>query len=194
MSIRRFGDAMMARRGRLAAVAATVAVLATYREDLAGRALAPVVAWTAGVAAAVLDALGIPTVRHGGVLASPGGFAYEIYFRCTGYLPAVLLAIGILAWPAPPRRKLVGIVLGVPALLLLNLLRLLHLFLVGLARPDLFGLVHGVLWEGAMVLAVLGLWSAWKKWATIDVSLTEGLTGGGPCPRATSATISHASG
>jgi exosortase/archaeosortase family protein len=181
-------------RGRLAAAAAVVTVLATYRERLAGRALAPLVGWTASAAEAVLEAVGIPTARYGGVIVSPGGFSYEIYFRCTGYLPAVLLTIAILVWPAAAWRKLVGIALGIPAVLLLNLFRLVHLFLVGLARPDIFAFAHGTLWEGVMVLGVLAFWWAWKKWATMSVSVTEGLIGGVPCPSATGAAISDVQG
>ncbi len=181
MSSRPAADRGRRSHSLLAAGTAVAVVLATYREELAGRALAALVGFTATAVAACLELVGIPTVRHGGVLVCPAGFSYEIYFRCTGYLPSALLAIGMVTTQAPTGRKLVGLVLGVPAVLTVNLLRLVHLFLVGVARPDLFDLAHDVLWEGAIVFAVLALLWGWKRWATMDVSPPKGFGGGKPC-------------
>lgn len=57
-----------------------------------------------------------------------------------------------------PDLSMVG--LGI-MLLALNLLRVVHIFVIGVTRPDLFGLVHGFVWEAAIVAAVIGIWWSW---------------------------------
>ncbi len=141
----------------------TGAVLLAYREAVLGRLLGGLTEWTAEATFQVLGWLGIDVAREATVLYQPGGFAYEIYYRCTGFLPAALLATAILVSPGDWRRKLIGLAVGVPLIGLLNLARLVHLFAIGVTRPELFDLAHGVLWEGAMMVAVVGLWQAWER-------------------------------
>lgn len=145
------------------AVFAVVALLA-YRDAVLGKLLAGLSMWTAGAAHAALGGLGIDAVRDGAVLYRPGGFAVEVYYRCTGVLPAAFLATVVLASRAGWRRRLLGVATLVPLVGALNLLRLVHLFALGAARPELFDFAHRVVWEGAMLVAVLGLWQAWDRW------------------------------
>lgn len=145
-------------------------VFLTYREDILGAFLGRLTTLTASTTFVLLELLSIDVVQEATVIYQPGGFAYEIYYRCTGFLPVACLAVSILAYPGYLRHKLAGLAVAIPLLILLNLVRLVHLFLIGVAKPELFGLAHRVLWEGTMILAVLGLWLAWKKWvqARID--------------------------
>ena len=133
-------------------------VFAGYRETVLGPLLGGLTVLTTDAVFATLRALGVEVARQGTVLFQPGGFAYEIYFRCTGFLPVVCLAVAILASPGSRRRKLLGLAYGIPLLLVLNLFRLVHLFQVGVQRPEIFPFVHGVLWEGGIVVAVMALW------------------------------------
>ena len=145
----------------LAALGALVFV--GYRESVLGPPLAGLCALTAKAALAALQMLEVPATLNNTILSHPDGFACEIYFRCTGFLPVVCLTVAIWASPGRGLRKLAGIALGVPLLLALNLLRVVHVFLVGVTRPDLFGLVHGVVWEAAIVAAVIGIWWTWLR-------------------------------
>lgn len=145
----------------LAALAALVFV--GYRESVLGPPLAGLCALTARAVFAALQTLGVPAALRDTILSHPGGFAVEVYFRCTGFLPVVCLTAAICASPGRGLRKLAGIALGVPLLLALNLLRIVHVFLVGVSRPDLFGLVHGVVWEAAIAAAVIGIWWTWLR-------------------------------
>jgi len=139
--------------------------LLVYRDDLIGWLLGPWVELTARMTVALLHLLDEEAVRVGGQIHHPSGFAYEIYYRCTAVLPAALLAALIFASTAAPRRKLIGMALGVSILIAVNLVRLVHLFHLGVHRPALFEVTHGVVWELILIMATLGLWWAWSRWA-----------------------------
>lgn len=137
----------------------------TYREDMLGSVLAPLATVTAQTMLALLHWLGMEAVGVTTVISHPDGFAYEIYYRCTGFLPAAFLTAAILAYPGPLRRKFVGLAVGIPLLFALNLIRLVHLFYIGVYNPAAFELAHTVLWEGIVIMAILGLWVGWTKWS-----------------------------
>ena len=139
--------------------------LLTYREDVLGTLLAPLTTWTARLTLASLHWLGMEATPMATVISHPSGFAYEIYYRCTGFLPVAFLMTAILAYPGRWRRKLVGLVVGVPVLIALNLTRLVHLYYLGVYHPAAFDLAHSVLWEGFLILAILGLWLGWTRWS-----------------------------
>jgi exosortase/archaeosortase family protein len=139
--------------------------LVAYRDDLLGRLLGPWEELTARMTLALLQALKIEAVRFGSQIHHPGGFAYEIYYRCTGVLPAALLAALTAATPASLRSKLIGVGAGIPLLVALNLLRLVQLFHTGVYHPARFSLVHGPVWELLLMLATLGIWWRWSRWA-----------------------------
>jgi len=147
-------------------VAAFMSVfLLVYRQDLIGRLLGPWVELTARITVALLHFLGVEALRAGGQVHHPGGFAYEIYYRCTAVLPAALLAALTFASTASLGRQVIGMALGVCVLIALNLVRLVHLFLLGVYRPALFEVTHGVVWELILIMATLGLWWMWSRWA-----------------------------
>ncbi|HEY7683667.1 MAG TPA: exosortase H [Gemmatimonadales bacterium] len=142
---------------------ALVAVLG-YRDEYLGPVLVPLRTLTADLTLTLIRALGLDAVRHGTVISHSAGFAYQISRGCTGVIPALLLAVGVLAWPGVGRRKLFAVALGVPLVLGLNQVRLVHLFYMGVRRPELFGFAHEVLWETVMVSAVFGLWLGFTRW------------------------------
>lgn len=163
----------MAKRYALVLTAAALALWLGFREE----ALGPVLAvWRVAVARATLVLIhwgGMEAVRDAAVIAHPGGFAYEISRGCTGFVPAALLATAIAAYPAAAGwKKLAGVALGVPLSLAVNLARLVHLYYLGVYRPQWFGVAHQIVWEGITVLATLALWVAWARWA--DAPLTAG--------------------
>ncbi len=136
----------------------------TYREDVLGPPLATLTTLTAQTTLALLHWLGMEAVRVATVISHPDGFAYEIYYRCTGFLPVAFLTVSILAYPGSLRRKYIGLAVGVPILIGLNLARLVHLFYLGVYNPAAFNFAHAVLWEALLVLAIIGLWLGWTKW------------------------------
>jgi exosortase/archaeosortase family protein len=104
-------------------------------------------------------------VRLVTVISHPDGFAYEIYYRCTGILPVAVLTVSILAYPGPLRQKLVALAAGVPILISLNLMRLVHLFYLGVHNPAAFDIAHTIVWETLLIVAIIGIWMGWTRWS-----------------------------
>jgi exosortase/archaeosortase family protein len=140
--------------------------LLVYRDDLLGRLLGPWEELTAQMTLVLLHFLKLEAVQIGTQIHHPNGFAYEIYYRCTAVLVAALLAALTFATPASVRSKLIGLCVGIPVLVGLNLIRLVQLFHTGVFHPALFDLAHGLVWELILILATLGLWWMWHRWAT----------------------------
>lgn len=146
----------------LAGTAGIVFVL--DRLEIAAPLVAPLTELTAWLTLHALQAFDIHAVRKALVIYEPGGFAYMIHYRCTGLLHVAFLVLATFAYPARPRWKLSGLAVGIPLLLVLNLVRLVHLFVIGASSPTAFPLAHDVLWQGIMVLAVLVVWLGWLRW------------------------------
>lgn len=131
--------------------------------------------WVAWLTQAGLQGLGIVAQRAGTELYVPGGFAYDISLGCTGLLPAAVLVVAILASPGTRGAKQWGLVVGVPLVLAVNLLRLVHLFYVGVHSPGRFVLAHEFLWEGTLVLFTFATWLVWSAWTARTARLGQGL-------------------
>jgi exosortase/archaeosortase family protein len=69
----------------------------------------------------------------------------------------------VLAFPAPWTSKAVGLVLGVVAIQLVNLVRVVALFLTGVYLPDFFDSSHTVVWQSIVILFGVLLWIFWAN-------------------------------
>lgn len=152
---------------RAAAGLVWIGVIVVVHAGLAApvRALAPITELTASVVQAILPWLGIEALRAGPMVYQPGGFSYEVALGCTGVSPAAVLAVAIASTPAAGAAKGWGLAVGVLAVFGVNVLRLLHLFHVGVHDPARFERLHGLLWEGAIVLFTFATWLVWSRWA-----------------------------
>lgn len=140
-------------------------VFSVYREEVLGPPLAPLTLLTAKLTAALLSWARIDVVRAGTVLSHPGGFAYEIAYTCVGFLPVVFAAAAVLSYPVSRPRRVIGVMVGIPLLLALNLGRLVHLFHLGVSDRTTFDWWHEDLWPGIIRLTIIGLWILWAGWA-----------------------------
>ena len=133
---------------------------------------------TADLTAKGLTVLAVNHLQHGTVIFQLDGFAYEIYYRCIGCVPVIVLMTGVFVWPAKLLHKIVGLSIGIPLLLALNIARLLHLFTVGVNHPEYFWLAHRVLWEAAMLVTTALTWAYWLKWSNRRTRETIAQSGG----------------
>ncbi|MCU0733955.1 MAG: archaeosortase/exosortase family protein [Methylotetracoccus sp.] len=137
------------------------AMFLVYRDEVLGPFLAPLAVLTASVTADVLQHIGIAVVRDGAFLIHPAGFAYQVAYTCTGFVPVVTFIVCLLACSGSAKAKWSGIAVGVPVLIGVNLLRLTHLFYLGVYAPGAFAFAHEVMWEGLLAATFIGLWLGW---------------------------------
>lgn len=129
------------------------------------RFLAPCLDWNARAAGALLSGLGQERIRVMGNAVSGGVYAVRVDRGCDASTPIALFASLILAFPAALRRRLLGVVAGVPVLVGLNAVRIASLYWIGAYHRDLFFVIHTDVWQAVFVLAALSLWALWLLWA-----------------------------
>jgi exosortase/archaeosortase family protein len=138
-------------------------VLLTYRDGVVGSLFADFSVRTAQATLMLLHCSGIDAVRAANQIFHPGGFVYEICYRCTGLLPMAFFTTAVLAHRAPLRFKIAALVGGLPILIAINLTRLVHLFHVGVHHRGAFDFAHLFLWQPIMVLVTFGMWYGWTR-------------------------------
>ena len=112
--------------------------------------------------ALAFDLGGIPHTVSGHVLTI-GTARMEIVTECTPLIPSLLLCIGIVGYPAETVWKLVGVVGGLAALWIFNVLRMLTLISLLLWNPVAFSVVHVYIWSVLTLSVVCGLFAIWMS-------------------------------
>lgn len=110
----------------------------------------------------VLNLFGERATVAGQSLSSPR-FAVTIYNGCNG-LEAILIFIsGVVAFPAPWHRKLVGALVGFVAIQVFNIVRVVSLFYTGVYVPRWFGVSHFFVWQSLVIIFGVVLWLLWVR-------------------------------
>ncbi len=92
-------------------------------------------------------------------------FTISVKRGCDAIEPMALFASAVLAFPAPFRRKIPGIAAGIAFLFLVNIVRIISLFLTGIYFPSAFDLMHLEVWQVVFILLAIVSWMVWIKWA-----------------------------
>ncbi len=92
-------------------------------------------------------------------------FAIAIRRGCDAIEPTGLLCGAILAFQGSLSRKLVGMVAGTIILQLLNLVRIVSLFLIGSHMPAFFPSAHLEIWPALFIIVAIICFVGWKGWA-----------------------------
>ena len=119
------------------------------------QATAQVVTWMLGLAGEL--------VRVDGTVIYSPQFNMSIASECTAITPTIVLAAATFAVPAPLISKLKGVILGACVLHLVNLVRIISLYYVGVMWPDMVEFVHLVLWQVALIVLAVALWVFWAQ-------------------------------
>jgi len=122
-------------------------------------------AFTAGVAkvsGATLDLLGQGVEMEGTVIRNPR-FAVNIENGCNGVETMIIFLAAVLAFPASWKARAVGLALGLVAIQLVNLVRVVALFLTGVYFPSFFDNSHTVVWQTIVILFGVFLWIFWAN-------------------------------
>jgi len=101
------------------------------------------------------------SVHYSGKYVSYNGFSVEIIDECTGLLEMVIYLAAVVAFSASIRKKLIGIVAGVPAIYLFNVLRIIVLLIAGSMSKPAFDFMHLYFWQATLILMIATVWVGW---------------------------------
>lgn len=126
-----------------------------------------VLPWTAALAraSAGLITLFDPNVAAFGKILqnTSNGFAVSIEAGCNGIEAAIVLIAAMLAFPAPWKYRVIGILVGLSAVQVLNIVRVISLFYIGQWNMTVFEWAHLYLWQALIMLDVLIVWLVWMR-------------------------------
>jgi exosortase H (IPTLxxWG-CTERM-specific) len=119
----------------------------------------------ADISAFLIKAFDSDVVSHGVIIESLStGFAVQIAPGCDGIEAVIILVSAILAFPAPWKHRVVGMVIGFFAIQGLNLVRIISLFYMGQWNQTWFDWFHLYLWQALIVLDALAVWLIWLRY------------------------------
>ncbi len=120
----------------------------------------PFTTMVAKVSGHTLMLFGEDLTVNGCQLTSPR-FAVTIYNGCNGLITSLIFISGVLAFPARWSAKVLGVVGGLLAIQVINLVRIISLFYIGIYLPDLFNSSHIFIWQSIVIVFGVGLWMLW---------------------------------
>lgn len=112
---------------------------------------------------AIVNVLGQDVSVAGPVMKSPE-LSFRIIPGCDGTEGFAMFWAAVLASPFTMRSRLIFCLIGTVALFLVNTLRIVTLFMVGVYFPTAFHSVHMDLWPGFIIFSVLVCWLTWARW------------------------------
>lgn len=122
----------------------------------------PFTSLVAGSSMLVMNLFGAVADVHGCTLSTPV-YSINVVDGCNGIYATAILIAGILAYPRRLRDKVMGIVLGVAAIFIVNLGRVISLFYLGEHYPDIFDEVHVYAWQPIIIIWAIFVWDYWAR-------------------------------
>ena len=128
---------------------------------------AVVVPWTEAlvrISAGLITFFDPHVAVSGNVLQSTSNsFAISVRAGCNGVEAAMILIAAMLAFPASWKHRVIGILAGLTAVQLLNIVRVISLFYLGQWNMTVFDWAHSYLWPALIMLDVLIVWMIWIR-------------------------------
>ncbi|MGA9342687.1 MAG: exosortase H [Rhodanobacteraceae bacterium] len=126
--------------------------------------IVPFTTLIADLSAWIIGVFDAHVIVQGKVIRSAtNGFAISIERGCNGVEAVIILVSAMLAFPAPWKRKAIGIGLGFLAIQALNLVRIISLFYLGQWNRTWFEWFHLYLWQALIVLDALVVFLVWLR-------------------------------
>ena len=125
------------------------------------------------VSAVVLNAIGQDVVRTGTTITS-GPFGVSIRNGCNGVEAMAFLAAATLAFPVPWRKRLAAAAAGCALVQVLNLLRIVTLYLLQRYAPQYFELFHLAIWQTVIGGACIAFFYTWTRRAMPITDVAHG--------------------
>jgi exosortase H (IPTLxxWG-CTERM-specific) len=124
--------------------------------------IVPFTAAIARTSAVVLGVIG-QEIRIEGTRVYGQSFAVDIENGCNGVEAMIIFLAATLSFPAPLKARLAGLALGIVGIQIVNLIRVVALFLTGVYFPSFFDSSHTVVWQTVVILFAVLLWIFWAQ-------------------------------
>ncbi|MCH9035376.1 MAG: hypothetical protein IID42_12885 [Planctomycetes bacterium] len=128
-------------------------------------AFQPYLELIASVSGGLIGFLGQPTSVVDTSVNSPD-FSMRIVRGCDAIEPTAAFVAAVLASPVSLWAKIPGILIGTMALVVINVVRLVSLFFVGIYVPSVLDFMHFDFWQAAFIVLAICFWAIWVQWAT----------------------------
>ena len=130
---------------------------------------APLLSMYSGISAFVLNIFGYGVSASGPILSS-ADFSVSIEEGCDAIAPSILYAISVAIFPIAWKVRWRGLLYGLLAITILNLIRIVTLYLTGIHVPSLFEFMHVDFWQAIFIVFTVGIWIYWMRWGTNKLS------------------------
>lgn len=126
--------------------------------------VAQIIAAQTWISGALIHAGGGVADIAGTVIRHPVNlFAIQISNGCSGIEVAILLAAGMLAFPASWRERALGWVAGTSAIMSLNIVRIISLYYLGQYSSEWFDWAHTYAWDLLIMVDGLIVFLLWIR-------------------------------
>ena len=117
------------------------------------------------ISSGILNVLGQNTVVVGTTVQS-SLFGISVVTACTGIFITGLFLIAVVAFPARWLAKLIGAGIGIGGIFVVNIVRLVSLYFIGVHWPGFLDQAHQLIWQSLLILIAVALWLVWAgRWA-----------------------------
>ncbi|RQD88403.1 archaeosortase B [Methanosalsum natronophilum] len=101
----------------------------------------------------ILNVLGIENYCTGSFVYLEN-MSLRVIDECTGIYEILVYASCVLAYSTTISKKMIGLAFGIPAILGINMVRLVSLSVVGVWNPDLFDYIHYYFWQVTLLIII----------------------------------------
>ena len=112
----------------------------------------------------VMEIFGEDVSVTGSTVSSPR-YSVNIKRGCDAMQPSILFIAAVLASPVVMWPKVPGLILGLLFLLVMNLVRVVSLFYIGVHYPSAFDVMHHDVWQAGFIFLAILAWTLWALWA-----------------------------
>ena len=112
-----------------------------------------------------LNIFGYATQTRVDVISS-SSFSVNIKEGCDAVAPSILFAVAVLVFPVKWKYRWRGLVVGLLTIFILNIVRIVTLFLTGVHAMSYFEFMHVEFWQAVFIVLTIMIWLSWLRWAT----------------------------
>lgn len=117
----------------------------------------------AKISSGILNVLGQGTSANDGNISS-SAFAISVKKGCDAIAPMILYSFAIVFFPVDYKVKLKGIGIGIALLFVLNIVRIVSLYLIGkYTNRTVFDIMHVDVWQIFFIIITVFIWVQWLK-------------------------------